>query len=169
MERETAVKRNPLMPCIALYPLKVLRPMILPPEEARILQNVYAEAVWLAGVPLPDEKRQQAALETLKHRDSDDACLAQLAQLLGTSYAMCAQVDITEDGLATALARLVRDDGTCVIEMERNEKVPMSQDESFYEHAASIVLLRLFKAMELEALLVPKKTPPGSPPSGAKE
>ena len=170
VEIGAATELSPPVPCIALYPLEVLRPEHLSPERLHALQAIYAKALWRTSVSLPDWKKHNAAVKALGHCDSDDTCLAQLARLSEASHAIFAQVDLTEDGQVIAFGRVVRADGTRVIEIDRHRQIQLEQGEDSYEVVVSIVLARLFDAMEVKKLVVPKKRQqPDSLPATADE
>lgn len=108
-----AFAQTPL-PEVAPFPLELVRASSdTSKKEREDLQKLLPMMLRAADAAVPDSARLATALTELRRADCnrDDECLAQLARLAGSLYALFAQVDFDLDGNVVVSGRLVRDDG----------------------------------------------------------
>jgi hypothetical protein len=101
-------------PTVAPFPLELRRvPSGFSKKEREDLQKIFPILLRAAGAAVPDAARLSAATNELKRQDCDreDACLAQLAKLSGSLYAVYVGVDYTLEKHVVVTGRVVRDDG----------------------------------------------------------
>lgn len=168
-----AVGAQAASPSVAVFPLEVTRPANLSAKQRDELQGAFRAVLRRAGALLPDGAKQNAALLELKRADCDrhDECLAQLARLSGTLYAVFASVDLTAEGNVVAFGRVVRDDGRLVAEVGRDDQVKMVKGKDSFVNVAPIALTRLVEQLKVAQLPLAKavETPVVTPPPAPKE
>jgi len=101
-------------PTVAPFPLELRRvPSGFSKKEREDLQKIFPILLRAAGAAVPDAARLSSATSELKRQDCEreDACLAQLAKLAGSLYAVYVGVDYTLEKHVVVTGRVVRDDG----------------------------------------------------------
>ncbi len=101
-------------PTVAPFSLELRRvPSGFSKKEREDLQKIFPILLRAAGAAVPDAARLSSATAELKRQDCDreDACLAQLAKLSGSLYAVYVGVDYTLEKHVVVTGRVVRDDG----------------------------------------------------------
>jgi hypothetical protein len=153
-------------PSVVPFPLEVTRPTNLSEKQRDELQAAYKAVLRRSGALLPDSAKQAAALKELKRSDCDrdNECLAQLARLAGTLYAVFASVDLTAEGNVVGFGRVVRDDGKQVAEVGRAAQVKLPKGRDSFSSLVPIVLARLFEQLKVAGLPLAKEAVEPKPP-----
>lgn len=156
-------------PSVAPFPLEIVRPANLSEKQREELQAAYKVVLRRSGALLPDGAKQAAALKELKRGDCDrdDECLAQLARLSGTLYAVFASVDLTAEGNVVAFGRVVRDDGQRVAELGKGGEVKLPKGKDSFSTLVPVALTQLFSALKVAELPLAKEATPVKPPEEA--
>lgn len=141
-------------PSVAPFPLQVIRPTNLGEKQLADLQATLKVLMRRSAVSVADSAKLGAALKDLKREDCDrdNECLAQLARLSGSLYALFAAIDLTAEGDLVAWGRVVREDGKVVSDCGREKQVRVAKARDRIGEASEQALAQLMVVLALRDL-----------------
>jgi hypothetical protein len=156
-------------PSVAPFPLEVTRPVSLTDKQRDDLQATLKVLIRRSGASVPDSAKLTEAKRDLKREDCDrdNECLAQLASLSGSLYALYAAVDLTAEKNVVAVGRVVRDDGKLVADVAAKEQVTFPLAHAQFSDVAERALVELLSRLKLRDLPVAKPMESTPPLAGA--